>query len=73
MEKLILAISIICFIVSFLILIAEMKKVPFILFFILKGLSLFGVLLPLIYWLILNDVLSLAGAILPISLLIKTK
>jgi len=57
MEKLILAMSIICFILSFLILIAEMKKMSWIVFFILKGLSMFGVLLPVIYWLKITEII----------------
>lgn len=57
MEKLILLMSIVCFIGSSFFLVAKVTKTIIILTFVLRLIGVLGVLLPILYWLKLNSVI----------------
>jgi hypothetical protein len=57
MEKLILLMSIVCFIGSSFFLVIKVTKTIIILTFVVRLIGLLGVLLPILYWLKLNSVI----------------
>jgi hypothetical protein len=57
MEKLILIMSIVCFIGSSFFLVAKVTKTNLFLTFVFRLIGILGVVLPILYWLKLNSVI----------------